>query len=243
MKLPKGLQLLFLLVFALSYSACIDSNGGDETVEPLPGGTQTVGQKKNNNSSDTTSFEDLVKSYERADRLFWQKPDLVIDRLGDISQSTIADIGAGSGYFARRLAHKAKRVIAIDIDEQFIEFMDSIKLVELPKEIQGRFETRLATPTDPKLHDNEVDVVLIVNTYMLMSDRIDYLRRLKQGLKPGGRLVIVDYKKKRIALANPPQSIRLPLYQVENELDEAGYRLIDSDDTSLDYQYIVMAGV
>ena len=245
MKLPNFLLITAFVLSALSFSACLNSSNSDETVEPLPGGTQTINTPRNPSKSklDTTSFEDKVESYEREDRLFWQKPDLVINRLGDLSQSTIADIGAGSGYFARRLAHKAKRVIAIDIDEQFIEFMDSIKLVELPTEVQGRFETRLATPDDPNLRDSEADVVLIVNTYMLMQNRLNYLARLKKGLKPGGKLVIVDYKKKRIALANPPQSIRLPLFQVENELEQAGYKLIDSDDTSLDYQYIVMAGV
>jgi 2-polyprenyl-3-methyl-5-hydroxy-6-metoxy-1,4-benzoquinol methylase len=187
------------------------------------------------------SFEERLATYESKDRVFWQKPDLVIDKLGDISELTIADVGAGSGYFARRLAHTAGRVIAIDIDPNFIHFMDSIKLVELPTDVQDRFETRLATPDDAKLNQEEADVVILVNTYIYLADRVDYLRRLKDGIKPGGRLVIIDFKKKRIPLQTPPAPLRIPLFEVEYELEEAGYRKVVSDDTSLDYQYIVIA--
>ncbi|MBK7406649.1 MAG: class I SAM-dependent methyltransferase [Saprospirales bacterium] len=187
-----------------------------------------------------SSFEERLAAYESKDRVFWQKPDLVIDLLGDLSEKTVADIGAGSGYFARRMAYKAKHVIAIDINEQFIEFMDSIKLVELPTEIQDRFETRLATPRDSKLSNGEADVVIFVNTYIYIPNRVEYLSRLKEGVKPGGKIVIVDFKKKRMPIENPPDELRLPLHQVENELEEAGYRWLASDDTSLNYQYIVI---
>ncbi|MBR9919721.1 MAG: class I SAM-dependent methyltransferase [Bacteroidetes bacterium] len=190
---------------------------------------------------DTMAFEDRLANYESKDRVFWQKPDLVVDRLGDLSTKVVADIGAGSGYFARRLAHKAKKVIAIDIDPKFISFMDSIKVVELPREIQEKFETRLAAFDDPRLNPGEADVVLIVNTYLYIQDRVAYMRRLKEGLAPGGKVVIIDFKKKRIPLNNPPQKVRLPLFQVEEELFDAGYTRVNSDDTSLDYQYIVVA--
>jgi SAM-dependent methyltransferase len=200
----------------------------------------TAGVDEDDIWGDGDTFEEKIATYENKDRVFWQKPDLVIDLLGDLSEKTVADIGAGSGYFARRLAHKAKHIIAIDIDEQFIQFMDSIKIVELSPEVAQRFETRLATPEDSKLRNNEADVVLIVNTYIYIPDRVAYLARLREGVKPGGKIVIVDFKKKRMPLKNPPDEIRLPLHQVENEIEEAGYRWLASDDTSLDYQYIVI---
>lgn len=239
MKLQAFLYACCLSCLLHGFASCVQENGG-ETTDPLPEIPRTA---KTTGRGGAESFEEKVANYESKERLFWQKPDLVIDRLGDISEKTIADIGAGSGYFARRLAHKAQRVIAIDIDQQFIDFMDSIKVVELPTEYQDNFETRLAYPDDPNLEPNEADIVLIVNTYMLIQDRVAYLRLLKEGIRPGGKLVIVDYKKKRIPLPAPPQSIRLPLFQVENELEEAGYELLEADDTSLDYQYIVMVGV
>ena len=161
--------------------------------------------------------------------------------LGDISDKVIADIGAGSGYFARRLAHKAKHVIAIEIDPQFIEFMDSIKRVELPQELQDRFETRLAEPTNSHLKPGEADIVLLVNTYIYIQDKEAYLRHLLEVLPEGGRLVIVDFKKKKIPLETPPQSLRMPLYALEHQLESAGFKTYTSYDAILDYQYILIA--
>lgn len=194
-------------------------------------------------NDDTISFEERLEQYENKDRVYWQKPDMIIARLGNLSNKVVADIGAGSGYFARRIAYKAKKVIALDIDPQFIEFMDSIKSVELPRELYHRFETRLASPTDSHLKPAEADIVLIVNTYIYLPNRITYLEELRSRLKPGGRIVIIDFKKKRIPMTNPPANIRIPLHQVEDEVETAGYNLVFSDDTSLDYQYILMAKI
>ncbi len=219
--------------------ACGDGSSGQSGQYEDPF-RDTAGVDEDDIWGEGDTFEEKIATYENKERVFWQKPDLVIDLLGDLSEKTVADIGAGSGYFARRLAHKAKHIIAIDIDEQFIEFMDSIKIVELPSDVAQRFETRLATPEDSKLRNGEADVVIIVNTYIYIPDRVAYLARLREGVKPGGKIVIVDFKKKRMPLKNPPDEIRLPLHQVENEIEEAGYRWLASDDTSLDYQYIVI---
>ncbi len=182
-------------------------------------------------------FHQQIRAYESKDRVFWQKPELVISKMGELSDKVVADIGAGSGYFARRLAMRAQRVIAIDIDPRFIHFMDSLKMVEQ----LDRFETRLAEPMDPHLKPQEVDIVLMVNTYLYLPQRVNYLKHLKKSIKPGGRIFIIDFKKKKIPITDPPAHIRIPLYQVEQELEQAGYRIIESDDTSLDYQYIVVA--
>jgi len=231
--------LFTLCVLLTGLTAC--GNAADRKPE-LPGPDVDTGimMPETLSIDEESSFEERLATYESKDRVFWQKPDLVIDLLGDLSQKTVADIGAGSGYFARRLAHKSKRVIAIDIDKQFIDFMDSIKRVELPVDVQPRFETRLAAPDDPKLQQEEADVVIIVNTYIYIPDRVKYLARLKEGVKKGGTIVIVDFKKKRMPVKTPPDKLRLPLHQVENELEEAGYKWLASDDTSLDFQYIVI---
>ncbi len=65
-------------------------------------------------------FDTLVKHFENPARAEWQKPEWVIEQLGDLTGKTVADIGAGTGYFAFRIARKAKKVIAIDIDERFL---------------------------------------------------------------------------------------------------------------------------
>ncbi|MCB0519865.1 MAG: class I SAM-dependent methyltransferase [Lewinellaceae bacterium] len=226
---------LFLLFITLLFACADDSHPEGNSSTPSDTATQAPA------NGDTANLQNLVKQYESPQRVVWQKPELVIDKMGNLSNKVVADIGAGSGFFSRRLAQQAKKVIAIDIDDRFVHFMDSIKRVELKPEYQSRFETRLATPDDSRLKPGEADIVLIVNTYIYIHDRIGYLRKLLAVLPEGGEILIVDFKKKRIPINNPPPRIRLELFEVENELEEAGFTNIVSDDCALDYQYIVMA--
>lgn len=190
---------------------------------------------------DSASLQTLLNKYDPPGRDVWQKPEVVIGKMGDISGKTVADIGAGSGRFSVRLAQQAKRVIAVDIDPRFVHFMDSLKLVSLKPEYQARLETRLGLPNDSKLKPNEADIVLVVNTYIYIQDRVNYLKHLLNLLPVGGKIIIVDFKKKRISVPFPSANVRMELYEVENELEAAGFTNIQSDDCALDFQYIVMA--
>lgn len=182
----------------------------------------------------------IAEDYLNTNRVIWQKPDLVLELIGDLSNKTVADIGAGTGFFSLRLAPFAKKVIAIDIDPQFVNYLDSIKGYELGSDMHSHLETRLADPDNPNLQPGEADIVIIVNTYMYLKNRVGYLQTLKNGLSEGGRLLIIDFKKKRMPLG-PPQDIRVPLFQTEEDLYQAGYRDIITNDTALDYQYIITA--
>jgi len=173
------------------------------------------------------------------DRTIWQKPYKVINALGDISGESVADIGAATGYFAFRFATKADKVIALDIDPKMLEMMDMIK-IKSSKSFQEKLETRMASVNDPNLAEDEVDNIAIINTIVEIGNRKNYLQGLKKGLKKGGKLMIVDYKMKRLAIDAPDLSDRLPQYEVENLMEDAGYRIIKSDEFTLDYQYIVV---
>ncbi|NBC07283.1 MAG: methyltransferase domain-containing protein [Bacteroidetes bacterium] len=176
--------------------------------------------------------------YENTNRMVWQKPDLIMNMMGDLSNKTVADIGAGTGFFAKRLAKEAEKVIAIDVDQRFLNYIDSVKVLEMPEREQAKLETRLAQPDDPNLAPGEVDVIMIVNTFIYIRDKKQYLQTLKRSLSEGGELFIIDFKKKRTDLG-PPSKIRMPLYQIEDMLYEAGYTDIHANDTALDYQYII----
>lgn len=182
----------------------------------------------------------ITEDYENTNRVIWQKPDMIIDLLGDVSRKTVADIGAGTGFFALRIAPLAKKVIAIDIDRRFVEYLDSVKVLELPENLQSHLETRLAQPNDPNLKPGEADVILIVNTFMYIKNRTEYLEILKKGMAKGGKLIIVDFKKKRTPIG-PPSEIRVPIHEVEEALYATGFNNIQTNDTALDYQYFVMA--
>jgi len=185
-----------------------------------------------------SSFEDLVNRFEVEDRIKWQKPYEVIEKL-DITGKTVADIGAGTGYFAFRMLNQAKKVIAIDVDKRFIDYMEEKKR-QVPDSLQGRFETRLGELNDPMLKTNEVNVVLVVNTYHHIDNRTQYFRGLQKNLNIDGKLVVIDFKKKRTP-NGPPKNMRISVEQVVEELEEAGFTHIEVDKDTLPYQYIVTA--
>lgn len=185
------------------------------------------------------NFESLVADYEDKDRGIWQKPELVISFLGDLQNETVADIGAGTGYFTFRLVPKAKKVIGIDIDPRFINFLDSVK-VRLPAMYRDRFESRLAKFDDPMLKAEEADNVVIVNTYAYIENRVQYLKTLYKGVTPGGQLLIIDFKKNNLPVG-PPDEYKVSLAQVEHELSLAGFKVSKVDKDVLDYQYIILA--
>jgi SAM-dependent methyltransferase len=230
MKVTMRLILSFALI-SIIYSC----NSCQQTREK-PGGFQTESEKDTVRKNGIAA---LVEDYESKDRLIWQKPDMIINNLGDLTEQTVVDLGAGTGFFAFRLVPKVKKIIALDIDQRFITYMDSAKQ-EIKPELRSRFESRLVETDNPKLKPGEANAVIIVNTFMYIENRANYLSLLKAGIAKGGKILIVDYKEKNIPVG-PPVSIKVPLSTVEKELKQAGFKKIITDDTSLDYQYIVTA--
>ncbi|MEM6396735.1 MAG: methyltransferase domain-containing protein [Bacteroidota bacterium] len=180
---------------------------------------------------------------ELTDRTAWQQPGTVIDILGDLEEKVVADIGAGKGFFALRLARLADRVIAVEVEESFINSLNQLADLELPNAQRGRFEARLAPYENPNLKEEEVDVVLLVNTFYVIQSE-EYLRQVYPSVKPGGRIVIVDWKDRFIDLRTPnlpERSDRISIGETERMLEGAGFKLVRSYDNLLDYQYVVVA--
>ena len=231
-----------ILVFAFAACRRESSNTAEMPAlarEKSPAPATTVSEPMPLPKTGAGNFESLVADYENKERGIWQKPELVISMLGDLSDKTVADIGAGTGYFTFRLVPKAKKVIGIDIDRRFIRFLDSVN-VRLPEQYRRRFESRLARPDDPTLKPGEADAVVIVNTYGYIENRIQYLKTLAKGLTPEGRLLIIDFKKNNLPIG-PPDEYKVALSQVEKELITAGFGIEKIDKDALDYQYIVLA--
>lgn len=220
-----------------AFMLCLACGGKTDSTETTDTSSADTASTEANAS---TGFDELASDYyERDTRVIWQKPSLVIGLLGNLTGKTVADIGAGTGYFAFRIAAAGGKVIAIDIDERAIAWMESEKS-RYPEEVQERFTTRLAEPDDPKLTQNEADIVLLVNTYIYIEDRPEYFERLHDGLKPNGILVIVDFKNIPTGIG-PKLEERIPVTQVQQELGAAGYTIKSTDESSLEYQYIVTA--
>ena len=114
----------------------------------------------------------------------WQKPHDVVMALNLDSGTVIADIGAGSGYFAQRFAHHAGKVYAVDIDRKLLDMA--------VKDAPDNLQAILATPDDPKLPPASVDVIFFCDVLHHINNRPAYYDKLKAALKPGGRVVNID---------------------------------------------------
>lgn len=180
--------------------------------------------------------DDLIERFESPERDAYQKPEEVLDYLGNVLNKKIMDIGAGSGYFSVKLADRGAKVIAADVSD---EFQNALKK---RIEVQGikNIELRKIPYDDPNLHDHEVDIALIVNTYHHIEDRSTYFSKVKKGTKGKGELVIIDFFKTEVPVG-PPTGHKISIDQVIAELKEAGYSQFEVNVDLLPYQYIIKA--
>jgi len=166
-----------------------------------------------------------AKSFDDPARDEWQMPAQVIDALQLKSGQVVADIGAGTGYFTVRLAKSpaAPKVYAVDIERSMVEYVkqravrDGLKNVVAVQ--AGADRANLPEP---------VDLVLVVDTYHHIPNRVAYFTALKDRMKAGARLAIVDFRKG--APSGPPEEFRFTPDQISVELAKAGFALQTSHD-------------
>jgi len=129
---------------------------------------------------------------ERPERTHEEMPDEVVANMGLSADEVVADIGAGTGYFAFRIAEQVPdgRVIATDIQPEMLMLMERRKIDEQVANV----ETRLGTIDDPGLPAGEVDVVLMVDAYHEFSHPWEMMRGIVDALKPGGRVILIEYR-------------------------------------------------
>ena len=183
-----------------------------------------------------SNFDELIKRFESPERDAYQNPNAVLDYLGDLSEQRVMDIGAGSGYFSIKLATRGAKVIAADVDDRFLDYIQN----RAQQEQLNHIETRKLPYDDPKLNPNEVDMVLVVNTYHHIEDRTDYFKKVKSGIADGGRLVIIDFFKADSPVG-PPVNHKISIDRVVEELKKAGFSSFEVEVDLLPYQYIITA--
>jgi SAM-dependent methyltransferase len=168
----------------------------------------------------------------------WQNPELVMRKFGNLDSKIIADIGSGTGYFTIPLSRRAERVIAIDIEQRYLDYIEDRKL-ELPIEQADRIETRLTVENEPNLHTDEVDAVLMVNVFYYLSEKTNYMQIVRDALRTDGVLVLVDFKPGKMPVG--PSDNKVSSENVVEILKTAGFDDILVDTNSLQYQYIITA--
>jgi SAM-dependent methyltransferase len=131
---------------------------------------------------------------ERPEREDEEQPKHVIDMLGLTGGETVVDFGAGSGYYTFRLAHAVGSkgaVIAADIEPKMLEFIRQRAAREKLNHV-GLIQT---TATDPKLPANRIDCVLLVDVYHELSHPYEVMSKIRDSLKPDGRVALIEYRK------------------------------------------------
>lgn len=177
-----------------------------------------------------------AKVFDDPARDAWQQPDAVLGALELAPAMTVADIGAGTGYFTMRLARAVPqgKVIATDVEPDMVRYLGE----RATREGAGNVEAVQTPPDDPKLAEASVDRILVVDVWHHLGDRAAYARALAKALRPGGFVAVVDFK--RDATQGPPPAMRLAPEAIAAELAAAGLTTSISP-VALPEQYIVIA--
>ncbi|MFW5738991.1 MAG: class I SAM-dependent methyltransferase [Myxococcota bacterium] len=179
--------------------------------------------------------EDWVAVFDDPERASWQKPEHVVSLMGLHPGHTVADIGAGTGYFLSYLARAVGpggKVVGIDIEPDMVRHMRERAEREGWKHVRAR----RGSPNDPGLNPASMDRILIVNTWHHIPDRSAYARKLASALRPRGQVFVVDYTLD--SPHGPPKDHRLAPERVMEELEAGGFdaRLVEEE---LPRQYVV----
>ena len=121
-----------------------------------------------------------------------QPPEKVMDAIGVTAGMTVAEVGAGRGRYAVRMAGRVGRegkVYANDISAGDLEYLRE----RCERDGIGNLETVLGEVTDPKLPEGEIDLVYVINSYHHFEEPVALLKKILPCLKPGGRLVIIEH--------------------------------------------------
>jgi arsenite methyltransferase len=180
-----------------------------------------------------------LEHLDSPERNAYQKPAEVVEALGLKPGMAVADLGAGSGYFTRRLVEAVTedgKVYAIDIEPEMLSYTkDSLEHLHRPYTA----EFILARSDSPKLPTESVELIFICNTYHHLEDRPDYFNNVRSALKPGGRIAIIDfYHDERSGDVGFPRRHLVPRDTVVNEMTKAGYKLL-REHTFLPRQYFL----
>jgi ubiquinone/menaquinone biosynthesis C-methylase UbiE len=160
---------------------------------------------------------------DRAERDAEEDPDRAIDMLKIERGSTVADIGAGSGYMTVKLAKKVGpqgRVYANDIQQGMLDLLNK----RLAKGKITNVSVVLGTQDDPRIPIDTLDLVLMVDVYHELSQPQLMLRRIRASLKPGGRLVLLEYRKEDPSIPIRPEH-KMTAAEAKLEVEAEGFKL------------------
>jgi predicted methyltransferase len=180
--------------------------------------------------------EQWAREFDNPERDAWQKPQEVVAAMKIESGMTVADLGAGTGYFESLLSRAVGptgSVLALDVESDMVRYLGE----RMQREHLENVRPGLVATDDPKLGAGTVDRILVVDVWHHIDAREAYAGKLRDALKSGGKVFVVDFKLD--ATRGPPKHHRLAPEQIAHELGAAGLA-VETLATSLPEQYIVV---
>ncbi len=214
---------VFVGVFVVALAAALAAQTG---VHPLSGRryAQTMGVEG-------------AEWLDRAERDQEEDPNRAIDVLKLPKGASVADIGAGSGYMTEKLSKKVGptgRVYAVDIQQGMIDLINK----RIAKRKLTNVTPILSAQDDPRLPVEAIDLALMVDVYHELSQPQLVLRHIKASLKPGGRLVLVEYRKEDPSIPIRPEH-KMSVAEAKLEVEAEGFKLTQTNE-DLPRQHILI---
>jgi ubiquinone/menaquinone biosynthesis C-methylase UbiE len=173
----------------------------------------------------------------RPEREQEEQPEAMLDALKIAAGATVADVGAGVGYTSLKLARRVGptgTVYATDVQPEMLRMLvDNARAAGIRNVKPIR-----CTTVDPKLPEGQLDLILMVDVYHECSDPEATLQGLRKALKPGGRLVLVEFRAEDPDVPIKPEH-KMTLAQVRRELEPQGFTFKESLEF-LPWQHVII---
>ncbi|VVB86952.1 Putative arsenite methyltransferase [uncultured archaeon] len=161
-------------------------------------------------------------------------PGNIIEKLKLTGEMVIADLGCGTGFFSIPVSKRVKKVFALDIQQEMLDILGN----KIEKEKITNIETILSEESSIPLSDKSVDIILMVNVFHELEDKVSLLKEVKRVLNRKGRLVIIDWKKMEMDFG-PPFEERLSEKDVIEICHGNGFTFLERSNAG-PYNYLLI---
>ncbi len=211
----KGFIFLVAALFAVGPPGAFGQAGADSP--PAPSGKRQIAPVMSYRGADWLT---------RPEREREEQPDRVVDALDIPAGSRVVDLGAGVGYFTSRLAQQVGpggKVIATDVQPEMLEMLrENMRRTGI-----NNVEPVLATQTESRLPpDGMTELVLLVDVYHELAYPAATMRQVLRSLRPGGRLVLVEYRKEDPSIPIHPLH-KMSVAEVRTEIEPLGFEFVE----------------
>lgn len=223
-----------------AFLAALTLTAPPSRADDQPGRART-GHAKPDAATSHRRFDDAAywsKVFDDPKRDQWQRPEELVAALALEPGRTVADLGAGTGYFASRLSRAVGEngaVFVVEVEPTLVTHLRD----RAEKEKTPNVVPVLASADNPRLPPASVDLALFVDAYHHVDGRSAYLAVLQRSLKPGARVAIVEWKPGKQPYGPREENHKIPREQVEREMAAAGFELAQAPDL-LQHQYLLV---